>query len=206
MSAASDIFDWSGSDLYTMLAVSRLATADAIHKSFRKLAKLHHPDRFPLDSPERGAAPERFIALVEAHARLSDRETRAEYDAELDLLERCRPGFYQIDIPPPPPVVLPADKPRRSYDEDDEEDAPVWDPTVTFAEVLADPQPRRGGTSEASKRSAANAYYTQGIRAYGYGEYGRAMSCFKAAMALDPSRKVSPYMWAKLTRYAYGFD
>lgn len=209
MSPASDIFDWSDSDLYTLLAVGRSADADAIHKSFRKLAKLHHPDRYPLDSAERTAASERFKALVAAHDVLSDPETRADYDAELELLERCRPGAFQIDIPPPPapaPRPAPAAPPvrRRSYDEDDEPEE--VDPDVTFADVLKNPQARPGGVSDASKKSAANAYFTQGIRYYGYGEFGRALLCFKSAMALDPSRKVSPYMWAKLTRYAYGFD
>jgi curved DNA-binding protein CbpA len=207
MSAASDIFDWSDSDLYTLLAVDRSADADAIHKSFRKLAKLHHPDRYPLDSPERSAAAERFKILVAAHDVLSDPDTRADYDGELDLAERCRPGAYPIDIPPPPPRAAPKPPPRRTWHADAETDEPVEaDPDVTFAEVLANPQVRRGGISDASKKSAANAYFTQGIRYYGYGEFGRAMLCFKSAMQLDPSRKVSPYMWAKLTRYSYGFD
>jgi curved DNA-binding protein CbpA len=227
---ASDIFDWSEADLYMIMGVSRDADADAVHKAFRKLAKLHHPDRYPLDSAERVTAAARFKTLAEAHDVLSDPGRRAAYDAELDLMERCRPGPIPFDIPiytppapppapaadgeapPPPPPPAPA-RPRYDpfADEAVEVDEAWAGPAgASFAETLGDlgvqPGRQRNGTSEASKRSAATAYYAQGMRYYGYGEYDRAMRCFLNAMQLDPTRKVSPVVWAKLQRYTYGWD
>jgi curved DNA-binding protein CbpA len=219
MAPASDIFDWSVADYYMIMGVSRDADGDAIRKAFRRLAKLHHPDRYPLDSAERVSAAARFKTLAEAYEVLADQGRRAAYDAELEGLERFRPApMMPFDIPfsPPPPARgaaptgAPQAAPRSRYDPfaDDPEEAA---PPATFAETLGDidgaqAQARRGGTSEASKRSAATAYYSQGLRYYGYGEYDRAMRCFLTAMQLDPARRVSPVIMAKLQRYTYGFD
>jgi curved DNA-binding protein CbpA len=225
MAPASDIFDWSEADLYMIMGVSRDADAETIRKAFRKLAKLHHPDRFPLDSAERVTAASRFKALVDAQETLSDPQRRAAYDAELRLQELVRPGAmaFEMPIPPPPPPAPPpgpddtADVPqgpRMSFDpfadEPAADDGGVVPPGASFVDTLGDlghaPRPVRNGTSEASKRSAATAYYAQGMRYYGYGQYDRAMRCFLTAMQLDPARKVSPHVWAKLQRYSYGWD
>lgn len=223
MAPASDIFDWSEADLYMIMGVSRDAETEVIRKAFRKLAKLHHPDRYPLDSPERVAAAGRFKALAEAHEVLCDPARRSTYDAELDLAERCRPGAMPFDIPiyapppaPPPPDAAgdapppPAAPVRPRYDPfADDGDAEEAD-GPSFSDALGGQgqpaTPPRQGTSEASRRSAATAYYAQGMRYYGYGEYSRAMSCFMNAMQLDPTRRVPSMVWAKLQRYTYGWD
>jgi curved DNA-binding protein CbpA len=228
MAPASDIFDWSEADLYMIMGVSRDADAEAIRKAFRKLAKLHHPDRYPLDSAERMTAATRFKALAEAHEILSDPGQRAAYDSELQLQELVRPGAmpFEIPIPPSPSAPPPAASepspdapvpsgPRMSFDPfaDEPEEADesrAGGSGASFVETLGDlghaPRGQRNGTSDASKKSAATAYYAQGLRYYGYGEYDRAMRCFLTAMQLDPTRKVSPHVWATLQRYSYGFD
>jgi DnaJ-class molecular chaperone len=52
--------------------VPRTATADDIKRAFRRLASQHHPDK--------GGDTQKFQAIQEAYATLSDEQKRAEYD------------------------------------------------------------------------------------------------------------------------------
>lgn len=63
-------------DYYELLELGRDADAAAIKQSYRKLALRYHPDRNPGDAE----AEERFKAINEAYAVLSDPERRARYD------------------------------------------------------------------------------------------------------------------------------
>jgi len=63
-------------DYYQILGVPEGATTDQIKKAFRKLAKLHHPDRNP-NNPQ---AADRFKEINEAHDVLSDADKRKKYD------------------------------------------------------------------------------------------------------------------------------
>ena len=63
-------------DYYETLGVQRAVSADALKKSYRKLAMKFHPDRNPGDQ----AAENRFKELSEAYEVLSDGEKRAAYD------------------------------------------------------------------------------------------------------------------------------
>ncbi|TLP78995.1 DnaJ C-terminal domain-containing protein [Nesterenkonia sphaerica] len=69
--------DWINKDFYSILGVSRDATAEEIKKAYRKLARQHHPDKNP-DDP---SAEQRFKDISEAHSVLSDPEERQQYDA-----------------------------------------------------------------------------------------------------------------------------
>jgi curved DNA-binding protein len=66
-------------DYYEVLGVPRTATAEAIKRAYRQLARKHHPDLAPRD--QRAEAAERFKDLGEAYDVLGDPEKRAKYDA-----------------------------------------------------------------------------------------------------------------------------
>lgn len=66
----------SKKDFYSLLNVSRTATADEIKKSYRKLAMQYHPDKNPGDKK----AEEKFKEFSEAYEVLSDPKKREMYD------------------------------------------------------------------------------------------------------------------------------
>ncbi len=63
-------------DYYSILGVSKTASADDIKKSFRRLARKYHPDMNPGDKQ----AEARFKEVSEAYEVLSDSEKRQKYD------------------------------------------------------------------------------------------------------------------------------
>ncbi|WP_374076459.1 DnaJ C-terminal domain-containing protein [Bdellovibrio bacteriovorus] len=66
----------SKKDFYSILGVSRSATADEIKKAYRKLAMQFHPDKNPGDKK----AEEKFKEISEAYDVLSDTKKREMYD------------------------------------------------------------------------------------------------------------------------------
>jgi molecular chaperone DnaJ len=74
-----------GRDYYEILGVPRTAGEAELKKAFRQLALQHHPDRNPGDA----RAEERFKAINEAYAVLSDPDKRSQYDR-----------FGRVDLPP----------------------------------------------------------------------------------------------------------
>ena len=68
--------DYLEKDYYKVLGVGKDASAADIKKSYRKLARRHHPDANKGDS----AAEEKFKEISEAYHVLSDENRRREYD------------------------------------------------------------------------------------------------------------------------------
>lgn len=63
-------------DYYSILGVSKTASADDIKRAFRKLARKYHPDVNPGDS----TAEAKFKEVSEAYEVLSDSDKRRKYD------------------------------------------------------------------------------------------------------------------------------
>lgn len=81
-------------DPYKTLGIARSATADDIRKAYRKLAKEHHPDLNPGNTP----AEERFKKVSSANELLSDPEKRGRFDrGEIDAggQEQARGPSYR---------------------------------------------------------------------------------------------------------------
>lgn len=78
-------------DYYAALGVESAASAEAIKRSYRKLARKYHPD--VSKEPD---AEERFKEVAEAYKALKDPEKRAAYDA---VAQRYRHG-ESFDPPP----------------------------------------------------------------------------------------------------------
>ncbi|WP_372727324.1 molecular chaperone DnaJ [Nocardioides sp.] len=68
--------DWATKDFYAQLGVKKDASADAIKKAYRKLARANHPDSNPGDD----AKHEKFKAVAEAYDVIGDPEKRVKYD------------------------------------------------------------------------------------------------------------------------------
>lgn len=63
-------------DYYSILGVSKTASADDIKKAYRKLARKYHPDI----NPDNDEAKRKFQQINEANEVLSDPEKRKKYD------------------------------------------------------------------------------------------------------------------------------
>lgn len=63
-------------DYYTILGITKTATADEIKKAYRKLAVKYHPDK----NPGNKEAEEKFKEISHAYEVLSDAENRKKYD------------------------------------------------------------------------------------------------------------------------------
>lgn len=75
---------------YEILGVAQQASADEIRRTYLKLARERHPDRFT-DQAEKAKAHEFFQQLTEAFNTLSNEQRRRAYDQELQKPKLERP-------------------------------------------------------------------------------------------------------------------
>ncbi|BCR97676.1 putative DnaJ chaperone (Caj1) [Aspergillus luchuensis] len=68
-------------DYYKVLGVSPRATQQEIRNAYKRESLKSHPDRVPVDSPERAARTRKFQEISDAYYTLSDVSRRREYDA-----------------------------------------------------------------------------------------------------------------------------
>lgn len=78
-------------DLYAILGLEEHASPEEIRKSYLRLAKKLHPDRFPNDPEQRAIAQADFSRVTRAHDILSDAKQRDEYNS-LRTLAKHRSG------------------------------------------------------------------------------------------------------------------
>ena len=70
--------------LYRDLQCSPSASNEEVRRSFRKLAKIYHPDKFlgKHDAEKAEAMREKYLLIQNAYARLKDKSLRTQYDAQ----------------------------------------------------------------------------------------------------------------------------
>jgi curved DNA-binding protein CbpA len=77
---------------YRILGLTPTSSSEDIRREYRRLAKEQHPDRHPNDP----AATAKFQVLNEAHATLSNPESRAGYDAACIAVETQAAPFSRL--------------------------------------------------------------------------------------------------------------
>ena len=81
-------------DYYSILGVSKDATADDLKRAYRKLAKQYHPDAQHTEEDKKNAEA-KFKEINEAYSVLSDENKRAQYDRFGSNFEQA--GFERSD-------------------------------------------------------------------------------------------------------------
>ncbi|KAK6341896.1 hypothetical protein TWF730_001382 [Orbilia blumenaviensis] len=79
-------------DYYEVLGISPNATRDEVRKAYKLKALQTHPDRVPVDHPDRPSRTRQFQIVNDAYYTLSDPTRRRDYDA---LRPRHRPQQQQ---------------------------------------------------------------------------------------------------------------
>jgi len=155
-------------DYYEMLGVPRDASADAIKKAFRQLARKYHPD--VSKAPD---AEARMKEINEANAVLSDPERRAAYD---QLLARGARGGQEFE--PPPGWDAGFEFSGRGSDAD----------AADFSDFFAELFGRMGGAAGA--RGAGFGAQSGGFRARGEDHHAKILLAIEDAF-LGARRQVS---------------
>lgn len=79
---------------YDVLGVTRDSTKQEIVKSYRNLARKHHPDLHQGDEAKK-LAEEKFRTIAGAYEILRDEEARSDYDYMLDNPEQYYRHYYR---------------------------------------------------------------------------------------------------------------
>jgi curved DNA-binding protein CbpA len=77
---------------YHVLGISRSATPDIVKRTYHKLAKRYHPDRFhhDADASLHARVETAFAKIAQAYETLKDRQGRAVYDMKIEKEEAMR--------------------------------------------------------------------------------------------------------------------
>ncbi|KAK6502254.1 hypothetical protein TWF506_002837 [Arthrobotrys conoides] len=80
-------------DYYEVLGISSNATRDEIRKAYKMKALQTHPDRVPVNHPERPSRTRQFQLVNDAYYTLSDPTRRRDYDATRVHRQSTRPSY-----------------------------------------------------------------------------------------------------------------
>lgn len=69
---------------YQVLGLARNVDQDEIKRTYHRLARRYHPDRFHQNAALHSRVEEAFAKIAQAYETLKDRSTRATYDLKLD--------------------------------------------------------------------------------------------------------------------------
>jgi DnaJ family protein C protein 3 len=81
-------------DYYKVLGVAQDADERQIKSAYRKLSKLHHPDKAAKQGLTKEAAEKKMAAINEAYEVLSNPELRARFDRGDDPNSNEQPQFH----------------------------------------------------------------------------------------------------------------
>ncbi|EXJ95985.1 hypothetical protein A1O1_01111 [Capronia coronata CBS 617.96] len=104
-------------DYYAILEVAPSGSADDIKRAYKKAALKWHPDRVPVDSPERTKRTKMFQRINDAYYVLSDTTRRNEYDEARRFHGTSTSGFDNFDYDEADPAAdeeIPRAKPKPS--------------------------------------------------------------------------------------------
>lgn len=210
----SDLLDWQKFDYYAMLGITRMADEEGIRKAFRARAKECHPDRFPLNSPEREDAEAYFKKLMVAKDVLLDPRQREAYDREQDIVQQAFLQSVVYEVPVQKKVE--PDKPsfkdalRSVYEQRKQEnrvDYVVGDaPPVSRKKPTYDDEDEGAavkGIPEHARKNTASYYYSMGMRMAARGDYRRALHALSNARMLDPDLPISEATLSQIRSRAY---
>lgn len=82
-------------DYYKVLGVSHDADEKQIKSAYRKLTKIHHPDKAALQGLTKEDAEKKMASINEAYEVLSNPELRARFDQGDDPMSHEQPGQHQ---------------------------------------------------------------------------------------------------------------
>ena len=192
----------SGADYFTVLGISRSASADEVKAAFVELAKTFHPDRVPASLQHLSAKVKAvFHSVREAYETLQSDSKRASYEASI----RSEKAPEQRSNPPAEALeaakLAEALLRKRDYlgAEQEYHRAYLLDPKATYlaAEAWAvymdpsrrDQAPRtRQMMADAIKKDAGceRAHYQLGVIARVEGDMDRAEQHFRETVRLNP--------------------
>ncbi|EFR01716.1 hypothetical protein MGYG_04719 [Nannizzia gypsea CBS 118893] len=85
-------------DYFALLEIPPDATNQELRAAYKKAALKYHPDRVPIDSPERAERTKKFQQVNDAYYTLSDKNRRSAYTTAYNT----KTGYFKNAYAPPP--------------------------------------------------------------------------------------------------------
>lgn len=195
---------------YQVLGISRSSGADIVKRTYLKLAKRFHPDRFHQNAMLHTRVENAFTRIAQAYETLKDKQTRAVYDLKLEKEKEAMhaAGFSQAPkatdrSAPTGDARAPSDAPTQSSTASEQYRAEdIFKQGLTALkqgnQVLA--VTRLGEAARLAPRQARyRAYYGRALAARAQTQR-QAEAEYQAALAIEPQNSSYRVMLAELYR------